>query len=142
MNSPRKSNSMKKALSPKKSKFNDAVALFLSILMNSREQAHILHLQTNSYASHKALNGYYDEIVDLIDKYAEAYQGKYGIIYGYQPMNMYLEGDKNILPYFFELTKSIEAMKKKLPNDLDLENVYADILDLLHSTLYLLVNLK
>ena len=29
--------------------------------------------QTRSYAAHKALNEFYDEIVDLADSFAEAY---------------------------------------------------------------------
>lgn len=52
----------------------ETVAKFLSTLFNSRDQAHIFHLQTSSYAAHKALNKYYDEIVDLVDTYAETYK--------------------------------------------------------------------
>ena len=46
--------------------------------MNSRTQAHVFHLTTNSYAQHKALGKYYDAISDLLDAYAEAYMGSYG----------------------------------------------------------------
>ena len=54
-----------------------------SILMHSRTQAHVFHLGVNgpgAYSAHKALNKYYDEIVDLIDGLVESYQGKYGLI--------------------------------------------------------------
>ena len=47
----------------------DSRSKFISTLFSSREQAHIFHLQTSSYAMHAALNKYYDGIVDLIDKY-------------------------------------------------------------------------
>ena len=42
---------------------------FLGTLMSSRTQAHIFHLQTQSFATHKALNKYYDEIIDLLDAF-------------------------------------------------------------------------
>jgi len=57
-------------------------ALFIGTLMQSRNQAHIYHLQTNSFAAHKALQEYYEEIVDLVDGLVESYQGKYGILRG------------------------------------------------------------
>ena len=46
---------------------------------HARTNAHILHLTTRSYAAHKALNEFYDEIIDLADGLAEAYQGEYGV---------------------------------------------------------------
>ena len=49
-------------------------------LLHARTNAHILHLGTTSFAKHKALNDFYDEIVDLVDTLAEAYQGDYGLI--------------------------------------------------------------
>ena len=65
----------------------DGIGLLLGTLMQSRNQAHIYHLQVQgmgSYAAHKALNNYYEEIVDLVDSIAESYQGRYGIITGYK----------------------------------------------------------
>lgn len=50
-------------------------AEFVGVLLHSSTAAHFLHLQTASYAAHKALGHYYENIVDLADKYAEAYQG-------------------------------------------------------------------
>ena len=41
---------------------------FISLLFASRTQAHVFHLQTNSYAMHKALNGYYDDIIISISE--------------------------------------------------------------------------
>ena len=53
---------------------------FVMCLLHSQTNAHILHLQSRSYAEHKALESYYEGIDDLIDSFVEAYQGKYGII--------------------------------------------------------------
>lgn len=46
----------------------------------ARTATHIAHLRTRSYAAHMALNEFYDEIVDLADKFAEVYQGHFGMI--------------------------------------------------------------
>jgi len=58
------------------SKCND----FVGMLFLARDVAHSAHLNTRSYAKHVALNEFYDGIIDLADKFAEAYQGKYGLI--------------------------------------------------------------
>ena len=40
---------------------------FIGTLFHSRDTMHIAHLQTTSFAEHKALNGYYNGILDLTD---------------------------------------------------------------------------
>jgi hypothetical protein len=50
---------------------------FIGVLFLSRTVAHQLHLATESYAQHVALNTFYDEIVDLADGIAEQWQGEY-----------------------------------------------------------------
>jgi hypothetical protein len=140
--SPRRASPKQSSLHHKATdKQTKAVSELLSLLFHSRTQAHILHLQTDSYSAHKALNKYYDGIVDLVDKYAETYQGIYGIVKGYPVQNKYVEGQKEIIPYFKKLDKELHALQPKLPKDLDLENAFADILDLVHSTQYLLKEL-
>jgi DNA-binding ferritin-like protein len=55
---------------------NNNFSSLISYLLHSRSQAHVFHLQVTgagSYAAHKALNGYYDSIVDLIDGLVESY---------------------------------------------------------------------
>ena len=112
----------------------DTVAKFLSTLFNSRDQAHIFHLQTSSYAAHKALNDYYDAIVDLVDNYAETCQGRYGIIRGYTPQKQYFEGEE-ILKYFAGLSTYIDSVRKRLPQDGDLNNIVDEISALVNSTI-------
>jgi len=52
----------------------------LSQMLGTSAQAKIYHLQTSSFAEHKALNKFYKEFNDLMDKFIEAYQGCYGRI--------------------------------------------------------------
>ena len=69
----------------------------ISTLMASRDQAHIFHWQTTgpgSYAAHKALGKYYDTILDMIDSLVESYQGKHGILKGFEPAERFDEYSK------------------------------------------------
>lgn len=120
----------------------DARSKFVSTLFNSREQAHIFHLQTSSYAMHKALNDYYDEIVELVDSYVETCQGRHGIITGYQPASQFLEGDDQVVKYFMALQKFVDNNRQSLPQDSDLNNIVDEISDLINSTIYKLRFLK
>jgi len=55
---------------------------FLSKLFQARDTAHIIHLKlkgTGSYAAHKAMNEFYDEVLDITDGLVESIQGIYGL---------------------------------------------------------------
>lgn len=51
---------------------------FVSLVLKDRDAAHIAHWKTKSFAEHKALNEFYDEVLELIDGFVEQYQGYYG----------------------------------------------------------------
>jgi hypothetical protein len=52
---------------------NEKFIKLISYLFYFQIQAHIFHLQTKSFAEHKALNDFYDSIPDLIDSIVESY---------------------------------------------------------------------
>ena len=116
----------------------ESVGLLIGTLMQSRNQAHIYHLQVQgvgSYAAHKALNNYYDEIVDKIDGLAEGIQGRYGIITGYRMADTIRE-DNNARMYFDGLSKFVEGIRKQIPQDSYIQNQVDEIVDLIESTKY------
>jgi DNA-binding ferritin-like protein len=116
----------------------DGIGLLLGTLMQSRNQAHIYHLQVQgmgSYAAHKALNNYYEEIVDLVDSIAESYQGRYGIITGYKMADTIRE-DNNARMYFDGLGKFVETVRKQLPQDSYLQNQVDEVVALIEGTKY------
>lgn len=122
------------------SKHKDA-ATFVGVLLNSSVATHFLHLQTASYAAHKALGHYYENIVDLTDKYAEAYQGHYGII----PLDDYPDGfkvQKDAADYANSLLKFVNSMRKDLPKDSDLQNVIDEIVGEISALIYKLERFK
>ena len=117
---------------------------YVGTLMQSRNQAHIFHLQTTSYAKHVALQEYYEGIIDLIDTLVESYQGKYEIVTGYKMIgtldDMNDEGD--ITNYIEKIARYCELKREKLPQDNFLTNIYDDIDVLLRSTHYKLNQLS
>jgi|WetSurMetagenome_2_1015567.scaffolds.fasta_scaffold219992_4 hypothetical protein len=54
------------------------IANIIGVMFMSRTYAHMAHLKTSSFAKHKALNEFYDEVVDKADELAEAAQGMVG----------------------------------------------------------------
>ena len=116
----------------------DATGLFLGTLMQSRNQAHIYHLQVQgpgSFAAHKALQKYYEGIIPLIDTIAEGIQGRYGIITGYR-MPESIREDNNPKMYFEGLCKFVEMMRKEIPQDSYIQNQVDTVVDIIESTKY------
>jgi len=116
----------------------DGIGLLLGTLMQSRNQAHIYHLQVQgmgSFAAHKALQEYYEGIVPLIDLIAEGIQGRYGIITGYKMADTIRE-DNNARLYFDGLSKFVETVRKQIPQDSYIQNQVDTVVDLIESTKY------
>jgi DNA-binding ferritin-like protein len=119
----------------------------ISTLMASRDQAHIFHWQVTgqgSYATHKALNNYYDAVPDLVDGLVESYQGKHGIVKGYSPAEQYSEYDSStVLKYFKGLASYVERCYDKLDaKDTYILNQIDNVKELVYSTIYKLENLQ
>ena len=53
---------------------------FVGLLFLARDVAHSVHLNTRSFAKHMALATFYNEIVEHADAFAEAYNGRYGLL--------------------------------------------------------------
>ena len=49
-------------------------------VFKTRNQAHLSHWKTKSFAEHQALGSFYDDVIDTLDKLVEATQGSKGII--------------------------------------------------------------
>lgn len=107
---------------------------FVMMLMNSRNQAHVFHLSTNSYAQHKALQKYYEGIVPLLDAYAEGYMGAYGRIKLNDLNKRHMNDPKKAKGYFQALLKRIRSLK--LPKDTFLKNIEDEIVALIRATMY------
>jgi hypothetical protein len=115
------------------------IAKAIGIMFMSRTLSHMSHLQTKSYAEHKALNKFYDEIVDLVDDLAEAAQGQYGIL-DVPFINM--SGNiKDPIGMLQGHLKQLEATMSMVDEDY-LLSIYQEVQKLYRSTLYKLINLS
>jgi len=53
---------------------------FVGLLFLARDVAHSVHLNTPSYAVHKATQKFYEGLPGLADDFAEAWQGRHGLM--------------------------------------------------------------
>jgi hypothetical protein len=109
---------------------------FVGLLFLGRDVAHSIHLNTRSFAKHMALQGFYEEVVELADKFAEAYQGKYGLIGGITLQSA--KKTANIVEFLQEQMEEIESNRYKVV-DKDctaIQNIIDEIVGLYLSTIY------
>lgn len=120
---------------------HDNAGVFVSALLHSSTVAHFLHLNTKSYAEHKALGHFYEDILDATDKWAEAYQAHFGLI----PLEKYVDDfkvQKDAKAYLGGLLKFAQNSRKELPDEPDLQNIHDEIVGLIAATLYKVTNLS
>ena len=109
---------------------------FIGTLFLARDVAHSTHLNTRSFSKHSALNTFYDEVIELADKFAEAYQGKYGLI---GPISLMSATKTNNIVEFLEgQVDELEEMRYKVVDKdcTPLQNIIDEIFGLYYSTLY------
>ena len=111
-------------------------AEFVGTLFLARDVAHSVHLNTRSFAKHTALNEFYNNIVELADKFAEVYQGKYGLI---GPISlMSAKKTTNIIEFLQDQADEIEKARYTVVDKdcTPLHNIIDEILGQYFSTLY------
>jgi hypothetical protein len=111
---------------------------FISALRNSSPQAHIFHHQTDSFAEHMALGGYYEEILDHVDGLVESIQGVYPRIVDYKPAPQYPNwvSTEVTIQYFKALYSYVQTERKNIYQETWVQNQIDTIAELIASTLY------
>lgn len=109
---------------------------FVGTLFLARDVAHSVHLNTRSFSKHSALNTFYDSIIDLADAFAEAYQGRHGLI---GPISlMSAKKTTNIIEFLESSLADVEEMRYKVvkKEDTSLQQLIDNIVELYLTTLY------
>ena len=109
---------------------------FVGKLFLARDVAHSVHLNTRSFSKHMALNTFYDEIVELADKFAEAYQGRHGLI---GPISlMSAKKTNNVIEFLTDSMSEIEKSRYEIcdKTDTPIQNIIDEIIGLYLSTIY------
>jgi hypothetical protein len=112
---------------------------FIARTFAVRTAAHLHHLASSSYAEHVALADFYDPLGDLIDAYAEIYQGLEGQIRTYPNVSPPKTAPVGLLEDYLDMVRAEQA------EDQDSEalmNVLAEIEALTARSLYKLKFLK
>lgn len=107
-------------------------AKFFMGLLNAATVAHILHLQTKSFAQHMALDELYKALPDLADAVIEAYQGKYGIVGSY-PATISIPKDP--LEFITDLSSFISTYRD-ICEDTEIQNLIDEVAGQVDSTMY------
>jgi hypothetical protein len=115
---------------------------FFSKIFESRQMAHIYHLQvkgdTGSHASHTALNNYYDNLLLLLDELIETYQGQYDIVENYELIDTKDTKSKDKIQYFTEFNQFIKETRNTAlsKDDTHLQNIIDEIVALTFRLIY------
>jgi hypothetical protein len=112
---------------------------FLSTLNSAKQQTIFWHNQTTNYSEHKALNGFYDEILERLDGLVESVAGIYGRPQGYSVVEPtdWISTDDTIA-YFQNLYKYVETERHNIYQESWIQNQIDNISELIAQTIYLL----
>ena len=114
----------------------------MSALLNSQTQVHVFHLQTESYAEHKALQNYYEGIDGIVDGLIESFQGKYQILKNYRGGDIQdWKSTDETTKYLKNLCAMVEE-KRNCCKDSYIQNQIDTVCELINSTTYKLRFLK
>ena len=110
-------------------------------VFEARNATHLEHWRTKSYAAHKALGNFYEDVIDLLDDLVECYQGNFGIIDKVPDVEQTHNGDcmKCLSDQVAWIAKNRSKIAKNVAS---LENIVDELTGLYLKTLYKLENLS
>lgn len=110
----------------------------------SRNEAHLNHWATKSYAQHMALESFYDSVLDPLDELVEDYQAAFGLLgKKLEEDEKNEESGKDILSRLKDDVKWINKNRNKICKDVSaLENILDSISGIYLRTIYKLENLS
>jgi hypothetical protein len=109
---------------------------FIGILFLARDVTHSVHLNTRSFSKHEALNIFYNRIVGAADDFAEAYQGRNGLI---GPITLHsAKKTSNVIEFLEDSLAEIEAARYNVcdKSDSSLQQLIDNIVEIYLRTLY------
>jgi len=117
---------------------NEIMKFFFSLQFINK----MYHLNTTSYARHKASDQFDDELQKNIDKFAEVYIGRYNVKPTIRKLNFDLDfiTEEGIVTLFKQCRSYLQNMERHV-TDTDLLTIRDEIIININQTLYLF-NLK
>lgn len=100
---------------------------------------HFAHLSTDSFSEHSALATFYEEIVETVDKFCEAYIGLYGKFITLPPISAEM---KIAVDAIIEMRDWIAKNRNLITDDTSMQNIIDESVELCNTTIYKLQKLK
>lgn len=120
-------------------KNDQSVSPFFGKLLAVRQNAHILHLNSKSYAEHKALGSFYEKLTELTDSLIEVFQGQYGLVNIDQSLSKDKDAETLLEKFADDAQNARDLFDKK---DTHIHNTLDEIVSLTYQTLYKVKFLK
>ena len=100
---------------------------------------HFAHLSTDSFSEHTALATFYEEIVETVDEFCEAYIGMYGKFITLPPITPEMKLGVDAI---IELRDWILKNRNLITDDTSMQNIIDESVELCNTTIYKLQKLK
>jgi hypothetical protein len=115
-------------------------------LLQTRDQSQIFHWNTKSYAAHKALKKFYDDLLELTDNLFESCKGKYPDVFSKKakiPFSVISEPNvtaETMIPFFSSFNEFLEGVCRECEasGDLDIQDIVLEMKNATNKLLYLL----
>jgi hypothetical protein len=108
----------------------------MGMLFLARDVTHSVHLNTRSFSKHEALKIFYNRIVGAADDFAEAYQGRHGMI---GPISlMSAKKTTNVIEFLQDQLDEIEKCRYEVvdKSDSSLQQLIDNIIEIYLRTIY------
>lgn len=103
----------------------------------ARNTAHANHWTTNSFSQHEALGEFYEDLISVLDKYVEAYQGTFG------QLEQAPDQADDIAKFLRKDMLWLNANRKEIARGVPaLENILDEMVAVYMKTLYKIENLR
>lgn len=117
---------------------NKEINKFVEKMFEARQVSHNYHLKTKSYSEHKALENFYNDLLNHIDNFVETYQGQYGLLTN---LKMVANDCDDMVSYLEDFCGKVKVFRETLKEN-HLQNILDEIVSLTYKTIYKLKFLK
>jgi hypothetical protein len=117
---------------------NKEINKFVEKMFEARQVSHNYHLKTKSYSEHKALENFYNDLLNHIDNFVETYQGQYGLLTN---LKMVANDCDDVVSYLEDFCSKVKVFRETLKEN-HLQNILDEIVSLTYKTIYKLKYLK
>ncbi len=106
-------------------------------IFTERNNSHARHWSTDSYAQHQALGEFYENVIEILDRYVESYMGTFGRI---EDIPDDVDNISQVVrDNLIFLNENRSELSKEVPA---LENILDELAGLHMTTLFKLENLR